>query len=74
MNKYVKVENNSSLVRDKASGAIVNINSEEISRAKKRKYKASQERKEIESLRDEVKEMKHLLMKVLEEKNGDNNH
>lgn len=71
MNRYIRVNNHPSLVKDIKTGAVLNINSEEIQRAKKKKQQFIQDKKELESLRNEVKEMKQLLMKVLEEKDGD---
>jgi len=73
MNRYIRVNNHPSLVKDIRTGAVLNINSEEIQRAKKKKQQFIQDKKELESLRNEVKEMKQLLMKVLEEKDGDYN-
>lgn len=70
MNKYLKVEGHSGFVRDKATGAIININSNEMAQARHRKHVWRQQQDEIKTLKDDVAEMKSLLMKVLEEKDG----
>ena len=80
MSKYIKVEGNTSLVRDKASGAILNINSSEASRARARKHQRMLEKQKADSLREEVNELKEdigeikgLLNRILEASNGSNN-
>jgi len=80
MSKYMKVEGNTSLVRDKASGAILNINSSEASQARARKHQRMLDKQKADSLREEVSEMKEdineiksLLNRILEASNGSNN-
>jgi uncharacterized FlaG/YvyC family protein len=79
--KHMNVKGNPGLVRDKHTGAIVNINSNEIQQARKRKKLWQQEKEKTESLANEVKdlkqdmdEIKSLLRQVLEVKNGNNNN
>lgn len=77
MKKYMKVDGQPGLVRDKTSGAILNINSNEIRQARKRK-KAWQEEKEkterlsteVTDLKKDMDEIKSLLKQVLEVTNG----
>tara|TARA_S200002703_G_scaffold110265_1_gene95934 strand:- start:102 stop:326 length:225 start_codon:yes stop_codon:yes gene_type:complete len=73
MDRYVRIRNHPDLVKDKKTGAVLNTNSEEIRIAKKKKQQLIRDKKELQSLRNEVKEMKQLLIKVLEEKDGDHN-
>jgi len=80
MTKYAKVDGNPNLVRDKVSGAILNINSNEIKRARRRKNLWQEEKEktealtsEVDSLKQDVKEIKDLLRQVLEVSNG-NHH
>lgn len=80
MKKYMKVDGQPGLVRDKTSGAILNINSNEIRQARKRK-KAWQEEKEkterlsneVTDLKKDMDEIKSLLKQVLEVTNGHHN-
>lgn len=73
MTRYIKVEGNPNLVRDKVSGAILNINSNEIKRAQRRKNLWLEEKEkqhalsnEVEELRTEIQEIKHLLVQLVE--------
>jgi len=67
---YVKVEGHSSLVRDTNTGAILNINREEISAARKRKLERRQKEKEFEDLKNEVGDIKNMLTKIIEKLDG----
>jgi len=69
----VRVDGHSGLVRDSKSGAIININSIEIEKAKlvkKIQRKAAQDdeqlRTEVKTLQNEVTDIKTLLNKILE--------
>lgn len=68
--KYLKVEGNSNLVRDTSTGAILNINKDEISAARKRKLERRQKEKAFEDLKNDVTEMKFMLQKLIEGKDG----
>jgi hypothetical protein len=77
MAKFAKIEGNPGLVRDKVTGAILNINSNEIKQAKKRKKFWQEEKEktetlmsEVDSLKHDVREMKDLLKQILEVANG----
>jgi hypothetical protein len=66
----IKVEGHSGLARDKNTGAILNINSNEIDRIKElrrnqRELKKSQEQ-EINQLKSDVSEIKMMLSKLIE--------
>ena len=65
----IKVEGHSGLARDKNTGAILNINSNEIDRIKElrrnqRELKKSQEQ-EINQLKSDVSEIKMMLSKLI---------
>lgn len=81
MAKYARVDGNPNLVRDKVSGAILNINNTEIKRARSRKKLWQEEKEktetltsEVNSLKQDVKEMKDLLRQILEVSNGHHNN
>tara|TARA_B100000519_G_C13968105_1_gene308582 strand:- start:175 stop:384 length:210 start_codon:yes stop_codon:yes gene_type:complete len=66
----IKLEGHRGLVRDRQSGAILNINKEEIEAAKKRKAEKLAKEKEINELKDDVSDMKKMLTKIIEKLDG----
>tara|TARA_B100000085_G_C18299473_1_gene413671 strand:+ start:225 stop:452 length:228 start_codon:yes stop_codon:yes gene_type:complete len=73
MKNTVRVEGHKDYVRDKNTGAILNINTSEISIARERKMIRKQKEKELEEMKDsvselknEVNEIKSLLNKIVE--------
>jgi len=73
MKDYVQVEGYSGLVRDKKSGAILNINSTDIEKARKAKalkrksiLKNEILETQVHDLQNEMVEVKGLLNKILE--------
>ena len=68
--RLVKVQGHRNYVRDKNSGAILNINKAEIEEARKRKAERKEKDKEIESLKNEVSDIKSMLTKVIEKLDG----
>lgn len=69
----MNVKGHPGLVRDKSSGAILNINSNEISLARKRKKAWKQEQERVDNLEKDMNEIKTLLHKILEVTDGRNN-
>ena len=67
---FTKVEGHRDLVRDNSSGAILNINKDEISAARKRKLERRQKEKEFEDLKNEVGDIKNMLTKIIEKLDG----
>ena len=67
---YKNVEGNIGLVRDTSTGAILNINKDEISAARKRKLERRQKEQEIVDLKNEVGEIKNMLNKLIEKLDG----
>ena len=63
---YIKVEGHSNLVRDTSTGAILNINKDEISASRKRKLERKQKEKDFEDLKNEVGDIKNMLNKIIE--------
>ena len=55
--RYIQVEGNSGLVRDRTTGAILNVNSTEIQKARLRKKKEKQQELEIQELKKDVSEI-----------------
>jgi hypothetical protein len=70
MQKYIMVEGSDSFARDMETGAIININSSEIETARKAKQNRIQKKQEFENLKNEVSEIKELLVQLLEKQNG----
>jgi hypothetical protein len=73
--EHIRVEGYTNLYRDETTGAIINKDSASyeqyiLSRKNKLKYKLSQ-KEEIENLRNEVTEIKSLLMELLNESRRD---
>ncbi len=66
---YVKVEGHHGFVRDE-TGAILNINKEEIKAAQERKARRKQEKNEFDELKNEVSDIKKMLTKIVEKLNG----
>ena len=64
--KYIQVEGNSGLVRDRETGAILNANTTEIQKARLKKNKEKQREQEIQELKKDVSEIKVLLTKLIE--------
>ncbi len=67
---YKNVEGHSDLVRDTSTGAILNINKNEISEARKRKLERKQKEQEFENLKDEVGDIKKMLTQIIEKLDG----
>lgn len=67
---FTKVEGHRDLIRDNNSGAILNINKDEISAARKRKLERRQKEKEFEELKNEVSDIKNMLNQIIEKLNG----
>ena len=72
MSRHVKVEGHPDLVRDKNSGAILNINSNAMTAARERKKLFNDRQKEIDEIKKDVSDIKNILMKLVEDKNGNN--
>lgn len=77
MERYQKVQGYNNLVRDKKTGTILNTNKNEIVQARKLKETRQREKQKIESLTEEVSnlkqdidEIKSLLFRLVEDNNG----
>ena len=68
--KLIPVDGHPGLARNKATGAIVNINSSEMAQARKRKKISRDRQLELTQLKSDVAEMKNMLNKILEDQNG----
>jgi len=66
MKQYIAVDGNSGLARDPNSGAIININKDEIKKARLAKSQRKNKDREFEELKHEVSELKELLNKLVE--------
>jgi len=72
MNNYIKVESDTSLVRDSNSNAIINQNKseyEKFMRLSETKYREKMEmktlKKDVESLKGDLAEIKSLLLSIV---------
>ena len=74
MNKYIKVDGHSGLGRSRGSGAIINLNKEEIAQARKRKKVWLEQQQEIAMLKSDMQEMKSLVKQLIEDRNGSNSN
>jgi len=62
----LKVEGHPGFIRDEKTGAIHNINKTELELARERKKLRKQKENEFEELKNEVSEIKGLLLKLIE--------
>ena len=67
---FIKVDGHNGLVRDTSTNAILNINKEEISAARKRKLERRKKQQEFEDLKNEVGDIKNMLTKIIEKLDG----
>ena len=67
---YIPVEGNRDLVRDARSGAILNINKKAYLRAIRERQARNQSVNELDSLKNEVSELKAMLATLLEKVNS----
>ena len=70
MGKYSKVEGHMDLVRDESSSAIINTNVEQYRLVMKRREVMKAQRSEINTLKQEVTEIKDLLKDIIEKLHG----
>lgn len=66
MDNYIKVDGQPNLVRDRNSGAIININTSEFEKARLAKQAKKQREQELQDLKNEVSEIKSLLRQLIE--------
>ena len=70
MGKYSKVEGHMDLIRDESSSAIINTNVEQYRLVMKRREVMKAQRSEINTLKQEVTEIKDLLKDIIEKLHG----
>tara|TARA_B100001769_G_scaffold199506_1_gene159472 strand:- start:380 stop:595 length:216 start_codon:yes stop_codon:yes gene_type:complete len=68
--KYAKVEGHSELIRDEMSHAIINTNEEQYRLTIRRREMMKSQRNEINTLKQEVTEIKFLLKEMIEKLHG----
>ena len=66
MNDYIKIKGHSDFVRDASSGAIININSGDIEKARLAKQAKKRQEQELQDLKNEMSEIKTLLRQLIE--------
>ena len=62
--RYVKIEGHTDLVKDKVTGAVLNV-SKDVNKARKAKNIRQEKEREFDNLKNDVKEMKDMLEKVI---------
>jgi|TARA_B110000483_G_C18086929_1_gene500395 hypothetical protein len=62
----IKIEGNTNLVRDESNTAVINTDSQSLTRAKLLKTRISSQDNEINTLKEEVNNMKSLLLQINE--------
>ena len=67
--KYTRIEGHWGYVKDE-SGAVLNINKQEIEAAQRRKAQRLSQEKELSELKDEVGDIKKMLTQIVEKLNG----
>ncbi len=70
MKSYINVEGHSDIVREESSHAIVNTDSEQYRLVMKRRDLMRNQKEEINTLKDEVLEIKNLLKEMVEKLHG----
>lgn len=70
MGDFVRVKDKDNMVRDKKSGAILYINNNENARdvKKRRKLEEQQLKDDVNNLKNEIGEIKQLLMQLIEKR------
>ncbi len=71
-NRFIKVDGHNDLVRDRNSGAILNINANAMTAARERKKLFNDRQEEIDGIKSDVADIKNILMKLVEDKHGNN--
>lgn len=64
--RFTMVEGSTSFARDNKTGAIVNINKNEMNAARARKEKRLQQQQEIDQLKSDVSDIKKMLQQIVE--------
>jgi hypothetical protein len=67
---YLKVEGHNGYVKDNNTGIVLNVNKEEVQAARDRKAAKQKERDDINNLKNEVNDIKHMLTQIIEKLNG----
>tara|TARA_Y100001937_G_C7023510_1_gene286607 strand:- start:41 stop:253 length:213 start_codon:yes stop_codon:yes gene_type:complete len=68
--KLSSIEGESGYARDEDTGAILNVNKQEISQAKQAKLNRLKQRDEIKNLKRDVDDIKGMLSKIMEKLDG----
>jgi hypothetical protein len=69
--KYLSVKNHDSLYRDNSSGAIINMNQKQRADYYAKKNIAKRQQEEINSLKENVEEIKETMKLILEKLSGE---
>ena len=62
----IKIEGNNNLVRDENTTAVINTDTQGLNRAKLLKSRISTQDREINTLKEEINEMKDILLQINE--------
>lgn len=65
-NRYIRIKDEPNFVRDKVTGALVNINQREIKQHRQLLEQKRKERQEIDQLKNDVADIKAMLQQLLQ--------
>ena len=69
---YLKIEGHEGYVKNPNNGVVLNVNSEEIKAARKKKALRKQQEEDINNLKNDVSDIKSMLTKIVEKIDGNN--
>jgi len=64
--KYLKIENESSFIKDTTNGALINTDNQALLAYKKNKKARNKTENDIQNLKNEMHEIKQMLVKLLD--------
>lgn len=64
--KYLKIENESSFIKDTTNGALINTNNQALLAYKKQKKSSNSLKNDVEQLKKDITEIKDLLVKIID--------
>ena len=69
---YLKIEGHEGYIKNPNNGVVLNVNSEEIKAARKKKALRKQQEEDINNLKNDVSDIKNALNKIIEKLDGSN--
>ena len=66
MSKYIKIEGEQDLVKDKDTGAILNTNMDSLSAYKQKRHKDIEQKNRIDRMENDIGDIKSMLKELLD--------